>query len=353
MQWLYQHFCKPILFRFDPERVHRFILAVGRIIPDIGVFNYHHPALEQTIAGISFRNPVGLSAGFDKNGQIIRAIGTIGFGFEEVGSITALPCVGNPTPRLWRLPKSQGIVVHIGLANAGAEAIAQRLERHTYSIPFGISIAKTNCQATVDQAAGIADYLVTAQRFRTIGQYNTLNVSCPNAFGGEPFHQPAALEALLVAYDQLHIAKPVFIKISPDLDFAVVDQLLAVMIRHHVTGVICGNLTKQRDHSVLRDEHIPTVGGISGKPTRAKSLALIRHVYQQAGQHLIIIGVGGIFSAEDAYEDILAGASLVQLITGMIYQGPQLIGQINRGLVRLLQRDGYSHISQAIGRAIL
>lgn len=354
----YCYLVKPILFQFDPEQVHSCMVAIGRWLGKYTVarkllyilFNYHHPVLQQTLAGITFSNPVGLSAGFDKNAELIPTMAAVGFGFIEVGSITALPCSGNPTPRLWRLPKSQSILVHIGLANRGATAIAAQLHQSIFTIPVGISIAKTNCAATVDQTVGINDYCATAEQFRSIGQYDTLNVSCPNAYGGEPFHQPAALDALLRAYRQLHLTKPVFVKISPDLDLAVVDQLVQTMIQYHVTGVICGNLTKDRSNPAIHDAVVPPVGGLSGKPTRARSLALIRHIYQTAGNQLIIIGVGGIFSAEDAYADILAGASLIQLITGMIYCGPQLIGEINRGLVRLLQRDGYHHISEAIGQ---
>ncbi|EKD78321.1 MAG: dihydroorotate dehydrogenase 2 [uncultured bacterium] len=354
----YRHVIKPILFQFDPERVHQTMVATGHWLGKWrgsraivrSLFSYQHPSLQQTIAGITFRNPIGLSAGFDKNAELVPTLEAVGFGFVEVGSITAQPCTGNPLPRLWRLPKSNSIVVHIGLANRGAEAIASKLEHQSSVLPVGISIAKTNCQETVDQSAGIADYCATAVRFRSIGQYDTLNVSCPNAFGGEPFHDPAALNALLTAYRQLNLTKPVFVKLSPDLDFTLVDLLVRIMLQHRVTGVICGNLTKDRSNPAIVDATVPASGGLSGKPTRERSLALIRHVYQTAGQHLVIIGVGGVFSAEDAYADIRAGASLVQLITGMIYRGPQLIGEINRGVVRLLQRDGYSNISQAIGR---
>lgn len=342
LAWLYQRIGKPILFRFDPERVHQRAIVAGRFVARHRLLrrvtertlSYRHPALEQTIAGIHFPNPVGLSAGFDKNAELIDTMAMVGFGFTEVGSITAEPYAGNPRPRLWRLPEVQGLRVHIGLANAGAEVIAQRLERKHYPIPFGISIAKIN---------DLAEYSTVAERFRDIGQYITLNISCPNVSGGKDCQQPAALETLLSAYNQLGITKPVFVKISPDLDFALVDQLLDCMIEYHVTGVICSNLTKNSS----------TVGGISGKPAQAKSLALVRHIRQRVGQQLVIIGVGGIFSAEDAYTYLQAGASLVQLITGMIYQGPQLIGDINRGVVRLLRRDGYQHISQAIGRALL
>lgn len=356
----YQHIVKPILFRFDPEDVHDAMMYISSRLGKYsffrsifhGCFAYRDPSLEQDILGIHFLNPVGLSAGFDKNAQIIDAISSIGFGFSEVGSITGEPCSGNPKPRLWRLPKSKAIMVWYGLKNNGANAIARRLRNHSFPIPIGTSIARTNDSTTVDLENGIADYAKAFTAFADIGAYFTLNISCPNTCGGEPFTSPDRLDRLLVAIDAIPTKKPIFLKLPVDISFDDCDALLAVAQRHRVHGFIVSNLTKQRESPEIDAAEIKELmkGGISGKPTFNRSNALITHIFHSVGDRCILIGAGGIFSAEDAYEKILSGASLVQLITGMIYEGPQLIGEINDGIVQLLKRDGFGTVSEAIGQ---
>jgi dihydroorotate dehydrogenase len=266
----YRHVAKPFFFARDPEKVHNEVLVLGKLLGHsrLGrfatrmLFSYQHPMLEQKVLGITFQNPIGLSAGFDKNAEIMPIIQEVGFGFEEAGSITALPCAGNAKPRMWRLKKTGSLVIHYGLNNRGAKNIASRLKNKTLSSPLGISIAKTNCQATAEMRAGIADYVAGAQEFLDIGDYITLNVSCPNAYGGEPFHDPESLELLLTEFKKLEYKKPVFVKISPDLSFKQVDDILDVLLRHKITGIICGNLTKDRsDPSILeKTEEIPAQG---------------------------------------------------------------------------------------------
>ena len=310
-------------------------------------FVYRHPMLEQTLAGIHFTNPIGLAAGFDKNAQLTATLPQVGFGFAEVGSITGEPCAGNAPPRLHRLPHSKSLLVYYGLKNDGARAITERLRDKHFAIPIGMSIAKTNNRATCDTDNGIQDYAKAFSHVANLGAYTTINISCPNTFGGEPFTDPDRLERLLSRLDQLPTTKPIFIKLAPDLDMDTLDSLIAVAEQHRVQGYICSNLTKNRNNPLIKDQ-VPTYGGLSGKVVEPLANKLLARVYQQAPGK-IIIGCGGVFSAEDAYKKIRLGASLVQLITGMIYQGPQLIGQINQGLVRLLKRDGYKNISQAIG----
>lgn len=359
---MYQGVAKPFFFRQDPEEVHDRLCSVGEALGGnrvIGrpllraLFAYEHPMLHSTVCGIHFPNPVGLSAGFDKNARLIPTIAAVGFGFEEVGSITGEPCLGNPKPRLWRLPESKGLIVYYGLKNDGCETIARRLRHQTFPIPVGTSIAKTNSADTVSLEAGIADYKKAFQEFVDIGDYFTINISCPNAFGGEPFSDPERLHALLMVLDAVPTRKPIFLKLAADLATKEVDAVVAVADRHRVHGFILTNLTKNRSNPFIHKNELEHVGkgGISGKPLTGSSNTLISHLYQTVGKQYAIIGVGGIFSAEDAYEKIKRGASLVQLITGMIYEGPQLIGEINRGLVRLLQQDGFEHIQQAVGAA--
>lgn len=359
--FLYRNILKRIFFKFDPELVHDKMLATGKILARFRLtraftslmFNYENKILEQKIAGLTFRNPVGLSAGFDKNAAAIDIFPSVGFGHMEIGSVTMHSYAGNPKPRLFRLPKSKALVVYFGLKNDGVEKIAPKINssKQKKSV-VGVSVAKTNCDLTATVEGGVKDYVdcLTFLEKNKTGDYYTLNISCPNTFGGEPFTTPETLERLLSEVHKLHIKKPVFVKMPINLPINEFDALLQICEKYKITGVIIGNLTKVRDPKLIKDvipEHVK--GGISGKPTETLNNELISYTYKHYQGKFIIIGVGGIFSAEDAYEKIKRGANLLQLITGMIYQGPQLIAEINTGLVKLLQRDGYKHVAEAVG----
>lgn len=355
----YRYVAKPIFFRHDPERVHDGVTRLGawtgrHAVLRVGLraaFYSRHPNLSQTLGGVLWPQPVGLAAGFDKDGLLTQVIPQIGFGFMEIGSITGEPCSGNPKPRLWRLPQSRGLAVYYGLKNDGATAVTERLCKQHYSIPLGISVAKTNSQATCTEAAGIADYS-KAYRLAIAAQtasYITINISCPNTFGGEPFTTTTPLDHLLTALTKLGRPLPLFLKLPSDLLPDELRELVAVARRHHIIGLICSNLTKQRTLSTIHDSHVPPHGGLSGKIVEPLANQLIAQLYRETGDEFIIIGCGGIFSAEDAYRKIRLGAHLLQLITGMIYQGPQVISQIHCGLERLLRRDGFSSLAEARG----
>ena len=306
--------------------------------------------LEQTIRGVHFQNPLGLAAGFDKDAYLTSVMGAVGFGFEEIGSVTGEACEGNPKPRLWRMQKSEGLVVHYGLKSQGSQKVSERLRMKTFSIPVGISIARTNSQDTIETEAGIQDYLKVYQAFSDSGDYYTINISCPNVFGGQPFTDAPRLARLLDAIDALPKKKPIFIKLSPDLSEKEIDGILIVASTHKIDGFVCTNLTKERKgNECILDKNIPNEGGMSGKVVSEKSDRLIRYIYRKSRGVYDIIGCGGVFSADDAYRKIKLGASLIELITGMVYEGPQVISEINRGLVRLLVKDGYRHISEAVG----
>lgn len=362
---IYRQLIKPILFRFDPEFVHDQITLVGIILGSNPrtrfvtklFFSYNNPALEQTVAGIKFRNPVGLSAGFDKDARLTKILPEVGFGFMELGSVTYQSYAGNPQPRLTRLPKSKGLVVYYGLKNEGVHRIVARLKAAGQNKSIvGISIAKTNSSTTATEYGGIEDYFHTAKYLeeQNVGDYYTINISCPNTFGGEPFTTKERLDNLLSKLDELKISKPVFVKMPINLPVPEFDSLLQICIQHQITGVLIGNLTKARDPALIHDPLPERVkGGISGKPTEALCNQLIEYTYRRYRKELVIVGVGGIFSAEDAYTKIKLGASVVQLITGMIFEGPQLVGEINKGLVELLKKDGYTNISQAIGASMV
>ena len=317
------------------------------------LFDYKNSKLEQNILGIKFINPVGLSAGFDKNAQLIDILKDVGFGFMEVGTVTDEPYAGNPKPRLHRLIKSKALVVYYGLKNDGVEKIIERLKK-TKEASFikGISIGKTNSAKTVDLEAGVNDYLECYKKVleSDVGDFYTLNISCPNTFGGEPFTKPEKLSKLLEKVYILKNKKPIFLKMPINLSWEEFDKLLETAINYEVGGVIIGNLNKNFQDETLKDKITENMkGGISGEPTKKLSNELISQTYKKYGDKLVIVGVGGIFSAEDTYEKIKRGASLVQLITGMIYNGPQTIGEINRELVELIKSDGFINIEQAVG----
>ncbi|MBU2509010.1 MAG: quinone-dependent dihydroorotate dehydrogenase [Patescibacteria group bacterium] len=347
----YKWILKPIFFRIDPEIVHDCMLKFGRLLGSNVVtrfgtriaFGYSHPMLEQTVAGIKFMNPVGLAAGFDKNAELTRIIPEVGFGFEEVGSVTGERCTGNAKPRLWRHTEERSLRVNYGLMNDGAEAISQKMSGKKFRIPIGISIAKTNDATTVETEQGIADYVKAYRAFEQIGDYITINISCPNAFGGQPFTDVNKLDALLNAIARLPKNKPVFLKLSPDLEPQQLDEIASIADKYEIDGFVCSNLTKK--HSFGN-------GGLGGKLQQPRSDEQIKFLYKRYGGRKIIIGCGGIFTAEDAYLKIKAGATLVQMVTGMIYEGPQTISEINRCLVAFLKKDGHSNIKSAIGTGV-
>ncbi|MFA6917905.1 MAG: quinone-dependent dihydroorotate dehydrogenase [Candidatus Gracilibacteria bacterium] len=356
-RFLYKSLARKIFFLIDPEKIHNWMLIFGQFLGSNPItrgitaffFSYSNKKLEQTILGMHFKNPVGLAAGFDKNSRIIDIMKPTGFGFTEVGSITGEPCYGNPKPRLWRLIKSQGLLINYGLTNDGSEKISKRLAKKHFKIPVAISIAKTNCKEASTVEGGIADYVKAYKAFADIGNFSVINISCPNAHGGEPFTDPQKLEKLLAEITKIPTKKPIFIKIAPDLEDEMTDQIIEISQKYGVKGFICTNLTKNRSNSKILEKNLAAQGSISGKPIEDLANKMIAHVYKKTGGKSVIIGVGGISSAEDAYRKIKLGASLVQLITGMIYEGPQLISEINQGLVKLLKKDGFKNVSEAVG----
>lgn len=363
----YRKLAKPLLFANHPDRVHEGMIRMAKgvqrvpLVKDVlKVWAYRNDAvLAQEIAGIRFRNPIGLSAGLDKNADTVGVMQAVGFGWMTAGSVTAVPCEGNPRPWFHRLKNSRSLVVHVGLANRGAVAIARRI--HSYpaklfqNFPLNVSAAKTNSKEVVCDEDGIKDYCTSLALMDTEPNVSMLeiNISCPNTYGGEPFTTPKRLDALLTAVDQLRLQKPVFVKMPISLPWTEYKALLAVIVKHKINGVSIGNLLKDRTKARLADELPPDIpGNLSGAPCRQISTELVRRTYRLYGKKLIIIGIGGVFSAEDAYEKIKAGASLVAMITGVIFEGPQVVGDINQGLVALLKADGYATIAEAVGTDI-
>ena len=365
MSFVYQHIIKNVFFLTDPEFIHVFMLTCGELLGKlpmkkrvIGFFmQYEDPRLRQSVCDIEFPNPVGLAAGFDYNAQLTQILSSIGFGFQSVGTITNLPYEGNPKPMLGRLPKSKSLMVNKGFKNHGVERIVEKLRKFFFPIPLGISIGKTNSPLLKDQKQSVDDIVEAFKKIENAGiknAYYELNISCPNLIHAEniSFYPSQNLMELLGALKNLDIKKPVFMKMPIEKsDREIMDMLHVIKDFSFVRGVIFGNLQKNRTDPRFDSEEVKKwkVGNFSGKPCERRSNELIRLTYRNFRKRFVIIGCGGIFSAEDAYKKIKLGASLVQLITGMIYQGPALITQINLELIDLLEKDGYKNIADAVG----
>ena len=352
------------MFRLDPEGAHHLTLGLlrrlGQMPALLKLWQYwrplEHAALRMQVAGLHFPNPVGLAAGFDKSATAVAAFPALGFGFIEIGTVTPRPQVGNPLPRLFRLPTDEAVINRMGFNNDGATAVARRLKSLTGHTLIGVNLGK-NADTPLEQA--LNDYRACLEELFDVGDYVVVNVSSPNTPGLRTLQSSANLRALLsgmqdcnqtLARSRQVPPRPLFVKIAPDLQPGELDDVVEAVQTCALDGIIATNTTTGREGLTTK---ITESGGLSGRPLRQRSTAIIRYVYRRAQGHLPIIGVGGIFSAEDAYEKICAGASLVQLYTGLIYRGPGLPHRINVGLVCLLQRDGLTHLSQAVGRAAL
>ncbi|OYX53402.1 dihydroorotate dehydrogenase (quinone) [Candidatus Saccharibacteria bacterium 32-50-13] len=368
LRWLltkiYRHIAKPILFRFQPDEVHHGLVALAVFLQRFSLVRWLLPRLiahyedrlRVEVAGLKFRNPIGLSAGFDKNVELVPMMKAVGFGFMEGGTVTNREAAGNPRPWFFRLPHTKSLVVHAGLANQGVERIASRIDNYKddtlVDFPLFVSVAHSNVPEVADEATMIEDCLRAIKRLADLEQPSalTLNISCPNTCGGEPFVNPEPLDRLLERIDELQLKMPLFVKLPSYLDPIKLSNLMKVLAEHQVSGVVACNLAKTRDTVDVRDGLTDDIrGGLSGKPVQQLSDRMIEQIYREYGDRFVIIGVGGVFSAEDAYRKIKLGASLIQMITGVIFQGPQVVGTINHELAALLKRDGYNSVREAVG----
>ena len=367
--WAGYQAVRPLIFLMEPEEAHYSLKRVGVFLGNnpitrgltSALMDYNHESLAIEVDGIKYRNPVGLSAGFDKDGELTKIYPSLGFGLAELGSFTGEICPGNPGKRLFRMIKSKAIVVWYGLNNEGAETISKRLANEDFGrLRVGINAANSNLTPEFDLDASINDYLKTMKLFKDIGDYYTVNISCPNTQDGEPFVDKKKLDALLTAINKeiRPISdKPIYVKLAADMTLEEINTIVDACVEWGMDGVVCTNLAKPEYNSEHRPEEYPTEkgllpkgkGAMSGLPLQRISTNVIRHVYRRTEGKLTIIGVGGIFSAKDAYEKITSGASLLHMITTMIFDGPQNINEINRGLVKLLKKDGFKSLSEAVG----
>lgn len=367
--WLGFRAIRPLIFLMEPEQAHYSLKRMGVLLGSNPVtkwltallMDYNHKSLAITVDGIDYRNPVGLSAGFDKDGELTKIYPSIGFGLAELGSFTGEICPGNPGKRLFRMIKSKAIVVWYGLNNEGSETISKRLAGEDFGrLRVGINAANSNLTPEFDLEMSINDYLKTMKLFKDIGDYYDVNISCPNTQDGEPFVDKKNLDALLTRINEeiRPISdKPIYVKLAADMTLDEIDIIVDGCIEHGMDGVVCTNLAKPQYNTEHRPEEYPTVdgrlpkgkGAMSGLPLQRISTNVIRHVYRRTRGKITIIGVGGIFTAKDAYEKITSGASLLHMITTMIFDGPQNINEINRGLVKLLKKDGFETMAEAVG----
>lgn len=362
---IYKTIIRPILFsglKVDPETAHQQTLRLLGWLSDTGESPLSHwigsrleqsfalrdLRLEQTLWGLKFPNPLGLAAGFDKDGVAATIWGNLGFGFAELGTVTFHPQPGNPPPRLFRLTQDLAALNRMGFNNQGAAALASRLssvrDKSSISIPIGINLGKSKI-TPLEQAA--ADYLGSFRLLKDLGDYFVVNVSSPNTPGLRSLQDATQLSLILDGLQQENQGqKPILVKIAPDLEWDAIADVIRLAQTYQLAGIVATNTTIRRD--MLKTQIIETTGksvteeagGISGAPLRDRSTEVIRFIHQQTQGNLPIIGVGGIFTAEDAWEKIAAGASLIQVYTGWIYEGPLMVRRVMEGLLQMLDEKG-------------
>ncbi len=352
--WVYRNILKQIFFQIDPEVIHVNMVKVGEMMSNLPGYktfvNYFlggkSEVLSQKLTGINFDLPVGLAAGFDYEARLTKALSPIGFGFQSIGTITLDPWAGNDKPRLGRLPKSKSLMVNKGVKNPGSDERVKKLNKKIFEIPVGISIGDP-----LGDIENIVEAFKKFERANLDNSYYELNISCPNLLKAKELN----LTRLFAAVDKLKVSKPIWVKMPIYKTNKEIAGILDQISKYKsYKAVIFGNLQKDRTDKSLDKSEVAkfSVGNFSGKPTFERSNELIELAYKKYGKRFVIVGCGGVFSAADAHEKIKRGASIIQMITGMIFEGPQVITEINFGLEKLIKKDGYNSISQAVGRKI-
>ncbi len=349
---------RPLLMALDAEAAHRFtIWGLKRMPPRKSPPD--DPILATHVFGLDFPNPVGIAAGFDKHGEVPRGLAALGFGFVEIGSVTPRPQPGNPRPRVFRLSEDRAVINRYGFNSVGADRVAANLAQaprgvswqHAPPVPLGINLGK-NKDTPAERAA--EDFAHALGVLRAYGSYAVVNVSSPNTPGLRALQGRGELEAILarvrsvLAEPASTPRSPLLVKIAPDLAEADLADVAAVALAGHCDGLIVTNTTIRRPET-LKSRHRGEAGGLSGAPLKPFALGTLRAMYRLTGGRIPLIGVGGIASGADAYERIRAGASLVQLYTALVFEGPALVGRIKRELAALLRRDGFASVAAAVG----
>jgi dihydroorotate dehydrogenase len=341
---VYKLIIRPFLFLFDPEKVHYFIFSLIRILCKIpfmsaiirNLYQVNDKRLERNLFGLHFTNPVGLAAGFDKNAVLYNELANFGFGFIEIGTVTPKGQIGNPKKRLFRLKDDKGIINRMGFNNDGVEAAIKSLKKNKHKVIIGGNIGK-NTDTTPDEYT--RDYLEVFKELHPFVDYFVLNVSCPNVGSHAKLNDKKYLLELITSCQNqnnlFQIKKPILLKIAPDLNNAQLDEIIALVAETKIDGVIASNTSTTRDNLKVSKERLTEIGygGVSGQPIKSQSTKIIKYLAEHSNKSFPIIGVGGIHSAEDALEKLNAGADLVQIYTGFIYEGPSLIKEINNAIL--------------------
>ena len=336
---------RPQLFKLDAERAHRLTIGLLKLRAGTGFTPEppYTPTLETRVAGLDFLNPVGLAAGFDKDAEVFEQMLSLGFGFVEVGTLTPRPQSGNPKPRLFRLSEDNAVINRMGFNNDGQEAALGRLKRRYRTR----GLVGVNVGANKDSADRIADYVEGVRAMNRVADYLTINISSPNTPGLRQLQDEGALNELLAAVRGVGSDKPIFLKVAPDLEKEDSERIVRAAIDHRIDAIIVSNTTISRPplKSRLADEG----GGLSGRPLKSLALDALRRFRRASGGSMPLIGVGGIENADDAWERIRAGASLVQLYSAMVYGGAGIARRIARGLADRLSQEGFANIAEAVG----
>jgi dihydroorotate dehydrogenase (fumarate)/dihydroorotate dehydrogenase len=358
---IYSATIRPLAFRLDPETAHHLAIAAAtRLGWAAGAMRaamcVEDARLATDVAGLHFPTPIGLAAGFDKSGSAIPALAGLGFGSIEIGSVSVDPSNGNPKPRLWRLPDDEGIVVHYGLPNDGAAVIAKRLARTRLPVPLGINLVVTNRgpgEAPLHADQIIGEYVAAAEAMAPHADYLMLNLSCPNTVDGRDFFADAGLlNACLAALGEAKLRPPAFLKVSPLGGVEAIERMLAAADGRDFVSGFMFNLSPVKPERMRTPEHVwrEMPGAVSGPPAAALADFCIREAFRRMDRKRhVVIGAGGVSTAADAYAKIRFGASLVQLLTALIYQGPGVVRRITNGLAQLLARDGVKHVADVVG----
>lgn len=339
---LYDSILRPLAFNFEPEWVHEKALAAI----EKGVFRarpFENSRLHQSHFGVNFANPLGLAAGFDKNGVALDQWGNLGFGYVEMGTVTFHPQPGNERPRMFRLPEDEGLINRLGFNNHGAQKAAIRIGGANPTVPVGINLGKSKITPIEDAAR---DYQESYRLLHRLGDYFVVNVSSPNTPGLRTLQDKAPLLEIFSALREVDATRPMFVKVAPDLEWSALDDVLSVASEAKLTGIVATNTTTSRD-GLTRDPG--QEGGLSGRPLREKSNAVLKYIATHSDKELILIGVGGILNADDLLTKIKLGAHLCQVYTGWIYAGPHMLPDIMSDLIGLMDRDGVNLLSEYRG----
>lgn len=351
---IYQQLIRSLMFKLEPETAHELAIKALRLGLVPAKISAPDGETERMLSierfGIRFPRPLGLAAGFDKNAVAVNQLASLGFGFVEVGTVTFQPQPGNEKPRMFRLPEDKALINRLGFNNEGAASVAKRLSELERDCIVGVNIGKNK---TVPNEDAVENYLATFGKVHPFADYISVNVSSPNTPNLRELQEKESLSALLSALRKRNSElgeKPLLVKIAPDLEDTAIREAADICVEYGIDGVIATNTTISRDGLVTPNVEAIGAGGLSGKPLAKRATDVIRTIFRHTEGKLPIVGVGGIFTAEDAYEKIGAGASLLQAYTGFIYGGPSFAADVNAGLAKILKEKGISSLEAAVGR---